>query len=156
MGNYDGIGKAQVFEGGVYFQPGLFLVRVDVVKESKTRKGREFFVVECTILDSNHPELVAGKTVAQLIMLDQDAALSNIKQFAMVAGECSAEEVDGKSIQMMISQENPLQGTVLGVEATNVLTREKKDFTRIKWLSEADGREKLAAYKAVKGSSVAA
>lgn len=154
MGKYDSIGDARVMEGGVYFEPGLFLVKIMAVKEGKTRKGDEFFVVECQIEESTHSELVAGKNVSWMVMMKQDAALSNIKQFTAIAGgellgeEVPYEAVDGKSVEKLLSTDNPLKGTLLGADVTEIETRAGKPFNKVVWKSVAKIKDMLAAYRA--------
>lgn len=143
MSKYAEIDKAKVFVGGVYFQPGLYLVRIDAVKEGQSRKKEDFFAVECTVQESNVSALGAGKMATWMVMLKQDAALSNIKQFASVVGECDADEVDAAAIDMMVASDNPMRGNIVGVEATLIKTRAGEDFTKVIWISEKDAIEKL-------------
>lgn len=148
MGNYDGIKDAKFFEGGgSYFKDGLYIVKIDAVKEGESRKKDAFFVVECSVIYSSNPLLAPGASVSWLVMLKQDAALSNIKGFAAAATDITPDEVDGKGVELLVSEKNPLRGTVLGVEASTVKTRKGDDFTRVKWCSESRIREKLEAVK---------
>lgn len=143
MSKYAEIDKAKVFVGGVYFSPGLYLLKIDAVKEGQSRKKEDFFAVECTVIESTVPALGAGKMVTWMVMLKQDAALSNIKQFASVVGECEPDGIDASDIDAMVGEDNPMRGSIIGVEATTIKTREGNDFTKVIWLSEKDITEKL-------------
>lgn len=134
MGRFGGVGDAKYNEGGVYFQPGRYLVRVDVVKTGESRKKVEFFVVECTILYSENPELKKGGSVSWMVMSDWDTYLGNIKHFVSVAQEVEMDEVDEEGVEMCVSDENPLAGTFLVAVAANVKTKKDADFTKVKWM----------------------
>lgn len=146
MGRFAGIKQAQYNEGGIYFLPGLYLVHVDRVKTGTTRKGIDFFVVESTIVESDNGERKPGSACAWMVTLDKDAALGNIKHFCSIATGCKLEEVDEAGVEMIVSDENPLRGTFLRVQAVTILTKEKKEFTKVTW-RRYDGDEQVAARK---------
>ena len=136
MGIFDGIGKAQYFEGGKYLGPGLYLVEVLRVKQAATRNGRPFFVVEMQILESSDlKEFPIGTSASWMVMLDQDAALGNIKHFLSVASETPINEVDKQDAEDAISEQNPLAGVKLRAMAVNVKTKALKDFTKVKFMA---------------------
>lgn len=133
---FAGIGQAEVFETGVYIQPGVYLAEVKKVKQGETRKKREFFVVEMKVLETSdikaHP---VGSDMTWMVMMDQDAALGNIKHFLNVAGDIPLEEISEQDALDAVGQENPLQGTKLRIIATNIKTKAQKDFTKVKFMS---------------------
>lgn len=149
MGLFTGIDKAQYFEGGKYITPGLFLVEIEKVKNDKTRKGRPFFVVEMKVLESSnlkdHP---VGTSMSWMVMLDQDAALGNIKHFLTIACDVPENDVDEALATEACGEDNPLRGTKLRVSAVNILTREKKDFTKVKFFSADTSAADMQRYHA--------
>lgn len=136
MGVFDNIGKAEYFESGKYIMPGVYLVRIEKVKQGTTRQKRGFFVVECTILESSNLKDHPLQTpVTWMVMLDQDAAMGNIKHFLSVASDVPFAEVTKEDAEESCSENNPLCGVELRISAVNILTRAKKDFTKVKWIS---------------------
>ena len=158
MGIFDGIENAEHFAGGKYIQPGLYLAEVVKVKQAMTRNKRPFYVVELKVLESSnlkdHP---LGTNMSWMVMLDQDAALGNIKHFVSVASETPVKEVQASDAEDSCSEENPLQGVKLRAMAVNIKTRADKDFTKVTFLSESMSAGEAAATpaKAVAASTEA-
>jgi len=135
MGIFDNIGNAQYFEGGKYVSPGLYLAEVVKVKQAATRQKRPFFVVEMKVKESsNLKEHPIGTDMSWMVMLDQDAALGNIKHFISVASETPINEVQAADAEDACSEGNPLAGVTVRVMAVNIKTRAQKDFTKVRFL----------------------
>jgi len=138
MGIFDGIGKAQYFEGGKYVNPGLYLAEIARVKQAKTRNGRPFFVVELKVLESsNIKEHPVATDMSWMVMLDQDAALGNIKHFLSVAGEIPLGEVKESDAEEAVAEDNPLGGVKVRLMAVNIKTKAGKDFTKVRFMPES-------------------
>jgi len=133
MGRFSGIKDAKWNPGGVYFEPGQFLVRVDTVKVIESRKKEEMFIVENTLLDSDHPKLKRGSSVSWVVLSSWDTYLGSIKHFVSVAQEIEMDDVDESGIEMVVSEDNPCSGTILKVEAKNVRKKDGGDFTKCVW-----------------------
>lgn len=138
MGVFDGIGEAQYFEGGKYVSPGLYKTKIIKVKQASTRNKRPFFVVEMKVLEtSNEKDHPIGTDMSWMAMLDQDAALGNIRHFISVASNTPFNEVTASDAEESCSEANPLQGVELRVMGVNILTKAKKDFTKVKFMPGA-------------------
>lgn len=147
MGMFKGVESARVPEGGVYFQPGVYLAKVLACKGFSNRRQIGTFVVECELLESSEPSLPAGSLVSQVITLDKESALGNIKGFIAAAMNDRAENVTEEMCDMVASAGNPLKGTVLRVSASNIKTKAGKDFTKLTWL-QPDDKDGLARAQA--------
>lgn len=146
MGVFDGLGKAEYFEGGKYVSPGVFLVEVKRVKQGLTRKKEPFFVVEMkTIESSSLKEHPLGTDMSWMVMLKHDAALGNIKHFLSVASGSPLTEVDEKDAEEAVAEANPLAGVKLRISAVNVKTRAGADFTKVKFMSAETSAADAAA-----------
>ena len=134
-------------EGGLYFQPGNYKVEVNRVKMVKSATtGRDFFTVETTVLESDNDDLRPGMSPSWMVELPgkyPDTALGNVKDF-LLAGygyfakrtgdpEPDKSAIGDEEADAAISEENVLSGAVLKVSAFNKLTKQNKDFTRVKW-----------------------
>ena len=141
MGIFDGIEQAEFFEGGKYVAPGLYLAEIIKVKQALTRKKRPFYVVEMRVLESsNLTEHPIGTSFSWMSMLDQDAALGNIKHFVSVASETPIKEVKVADAEDSCSEENPLAGVKVRVSAVNIKTKKsgyKDDFTKVTFMPES-------------------
>lgn len=135
MGKYSQIKEARTSEGGIYFLPGVYKVQVLRVKEGKTRKGDDFVVVESKILESSNPERPAGLDVGWMLMLKQDMAMINLKQFLQAA--LDEENVTEDDVLEAIGEDNPLAGLELGVQASTIQTRSGNPFTKVTWKKAA-------------------
>lgn len=140
MGRFSGVDKASWNPGGVYFEPGQFLVRIDAVKCIESRKKEEMTIVETTILESDCAKLKRGTSCAWINMASWDTYLGNLKHFASVAGECEMDEVDEAALEMMVSEDNPYGGTLLCVKAFTVPKKNGDPFTKcvFSWPEPAD------------------
>lgn len=138
MGIFDGIENAEHFAGGKYVRPGLFLAEILKVKQAKTRKSIPFYVVEMKVLESSdvkeHP---IGTTMSWMVMMNQDAALGNIKHFVSVATDMPIKEVQASDAEDSCSEDNPLAGIKLRVMAVNIKTKADKDFTKCTFMPES-------------------
>lgn len=136
MGIFDGIGGAQYFESGVYIRPGLYKAVVQKVKQFTTRKKVPAFVVELEVLESsNQKDHPLGTTMSWMVMLNQDAALGNVKHFISVASDTPMDDVTSKDAEDACGEGNPLEGVELRIMAVNIKTKADKDFTKVRFMS---------------------
>jgi len=132
-GLFDNIKDAKYAEN-VYFLPGTYRVEVQACKSGTTRKKADYFLIECKILQSSNPDRPVGSKATHFITLKPDtAALAEVKRFVAVATDTPEEEVDAAGVEMLVSDEQPLRGKVLGVSAVAVKTRSGGDYTRLQW-----------------------
>lgn len=145
MGLFAKIKGAKGTEGGTYFVPGNYTVRVEKCKEGETRANKPFFAAECRILASNCEELKVGATASFFILFDEypELSLGNVADFMNAAMKSyfiqhtmqipDGFEVDEEIANEISGEENILAGTILDVEAYNKQTKGGTDFTRFKW-----------------------
>ena len=83
MGKFSGIKKASVSRSGHYFHPGIFLVEILRVKlqESDSTPGKEFFIIETEVHESNSDKVEVGSEKSQIIPMNETMTLPNIKGF---------------------------------------------------------------------------
>jgi hypothetical protein len=159
MGLFAGIAEANPTLGGVYFQPGKYIVEVRAAKtiKSQKEKSKDYFVVETEIIASDHTAQAAGLRVgskpSQAIDMGNLMAMPNIKGFIAAAsgvrpdaGDALNPELIGvwqglTGVVMTIEQiceravaaDNPLAGVRLFVEAVETKTKAGDPFTKIMW-----------------------
>jgi hypothetical protein len=82
-------------------------------------------------------------------MLDNDAALGNIKHFLSVAAGKDIKDVTEADGEESVSEENPFGGLSIRVMAVNIKTRANKDFTKVTFMpadmSAADAQKALSS-----------
>jgi hypothetical protein len=137
-------------EGGNYFVPGNFVVRIEKCKQGETRSNKPFFAAECRILESDAEELKVGSSASFFVLFDEfpELSLGNVADFmnaAMASYFVQNKmdppedfEVDEEIAEEISGEENILAGTLISVEAFNKKTRANKDFTRYKWTPITD------------------
>lgn len=140
MGLFKSIESAKVNQGGVYFNPGKYLVEVIAVKTIKSRKNMDLYIVECEILDSDVADRPTGSRASWVVNLAQDAAMGNIKAFLAAANgidpsdeDAVQREITEEVADLSYADENPVAGVKLGLQVTLVKTRAGTDFSRHFW-----------------------
>lgn len=138
MGKFSGIEDASISSGGVYFLAGKYIVKVKRCFTMRSRKKEDLFIVECEIIESTNEDRPAGTSASWVVNFKQDAALGNIKGFIGAANGLEDEasinaEVTEEVCEYVVSDDNPLAGTVLLLEATDVKTRAGNPFTKHAW-----------------------
>jgi hypothetical protein len=145
MGIFANIKGAKGTEGGNYFVPGNYVVRIERCKQDKTRMNKDFFAAECRILASDTEDLKVGSTASFFVLFDEypELSLGNVADFMNAAMKSyfaqnsmqmpEGFEVDEEVADEISGEENILAGTLIAVEAFNKKTRADTDFTRFKW-----------------------
>lgn len=150
MGIFADIKGKSGTEGGNYFVPGNYVVRIEKCKQGKTRSDKPFFAAECRILESDTEDLKVGSTASFFVLFDEypELSLGNVADF-MRAGMSSYFvqnkmdppgdfEIDEEIAEEISGEENILAGTLISVEAFNKKTKAGNDFTRFKWTPITD------------------
>jgi hypothetical protein len=153
MGIFDRVSEEQVkeakyFERGNYVKPGRYLVEVLKVKEGTMRppKSIGFFVVEMKVHEtSDAKEHPLRSTMTWMSTADKDAFLGNVKHFIASAGNVTEDEVGIEMCKYAVSEENPLAGIYLQVDAVAIKTKADKDFTKVKFTYIGEAPAKAAA-----------
>lgn len=135
MGLFDGIENAKPTEGGVFLREGVYEeIEILGIKVGRTRKGRDFFVVEGKILKATGPQAnPVGSQASWMEMLDRDNALGSVRAFVAALCGCELDEVDEKAVSALVSKDQPGVGGVIKAEASMVKTRAGGDFTKVRW-----------------------
>jgi hypothetical protein len=138
---FDGIQKTELSSRMPFFAPGKYRVKIlGVHLRPRRADGVNMFIVETEILESNNEELPEGSNAAQLIKCAGDMWLGNVKRFAMAAAGIAAndmkraeEEVTPETIEMIVSEEQPLVGLELDLKCSVIKTKKGDDFTVHEW-----------------------
>lgn len=135
MSFIDQVSEATARRQSEYFTPGNYLVRIDDFKEGENRKGREFVVLETTVLDADdlegHPR---GSQRSWLLMLDMETTPKNVR--AMLCAVLGITD-DGLTTDMITKAltaqkktgKSALAGLKTVIHAKNIKTRRGTDFT---------------------------
>lgn len=148
---FDDIDDATPSSGGVYFEPGNYLVEVTLCKRGKTRQQKPFFVAETIILLSDNPRRRPGSRCSWMVMLDnpESPALGNVRQFCATASTAATGETVPLSamkkaeVLEIVSERNPLAGVRLRASAHNIETKKKAEFTVVDWSVGLPGDDKV-------------
>jgi hypothetical protein len=141
---YSKIKKSSVSNGGVYFQPGVYLVEIKKAFFKESRKAAVLLIVECSILESDCAERPAGSDVTWTCNMSLDSGPGNCKAFiAATAGIPSDDtkriddEVTDEVMDSLFGEDNMLGGMRMKVQATDVDTKAGGKFTKLFWELEA-------------------
>jgi len=135
MSFLDQIDEASARRQSEYFSPGSYLVRIDDFKEGENRKGREFIVLETTVLDSdNLEEHPKGAQRSWLLMQDMETTAKNIRAMLCavlgISDEGLTRDMIGKALTPdSKTGKSALAGLKTVVHAKLVKTRRGTDFT---------------------------
>ena len=140
MSYFNGLGGVTVRKGGVYFLPGNYLVEIVKVHIFDTRKRETMFCVDCKVLESDNPERPVGSSPTWMVKMSLDSAFGNIKGFIAAAigkDDPNAPDITPKewedTAELAISAANPLAGMKVRAECLNILTKDNKPFTQVRW-----------------------
>jgi len=128
------VAKAKASESSVYWLDGRYLVYIDVVKITNRWDGKVCFIVQGYNLESTNAERPVGSQASTVIMLDNVMGPGNVKAFLAKAVGCIPDDLDEDTINLCVSDDNPLHGKVLDLECVTILTKvEKKPYTKLMW-----------------------
>lgn len=148
MGRFAQIKEAKVSGGGVYLKDGVYRVQLTEIRAGSARGGFDFFVVEFKIVESDCAERKPGMICTWFVKLEVDTpALGNVKQFVSLAGDCPLNEVDEAGCELIVSNAQPLTGTMMRVSVTTIETKKKRPFSKHTWTTD-DGRTQILAFDA--------
>ena len=141
MGFRDQVKSTEGRRQSEYVTPGRYLFQVIDFKEGENRKGREFVVVEMSVIDSDNPERhPAGSERSWLQMTDTDTAAKNIRGFLCRAlnvpdASLTDEMIDKAFDPKASTGKSPLAGLKIGVNAREITTRRGNPFTVVDFYS---------------------
>lgn len=159
---FAGVKDAKVSERGSYCNPGLYTIQIKKILSKRTRKNLDAFIVEFTILTSNHDEEKkkavaafngqpfdmstlekklpnkAGTTASWFQSLaDREIGFGALKGFAASITGANPESKDfNEGVEMLLSaavKENILDGYTCPLETVEIQTKKNTPFTIYKW-----------------------
>ena len=148
MGLFQDIKKAKDRDGsGSYLKPGIHHVKINRVKQGKNWKKKNFFAVECEIVESTCEDYTTGTSVDWYVNLDgqyPDSALTDVKEFLATAAQQLAlndgnevtrdevkEQLTEDDFNAMVGEEQVLAG--LELQAEGLPPKEGKKFVKVLW-----------------------
>lgn len=138
MGLFSGIENAKSTEGGNYLRPGIYDVEVVRLSVGQTRKGVNFFAADLRILGSNNTDHRVGEVANWFVGFDKDAALGNVKSFA-VSALSSEGAIDPATITEPVMNAlvdkggEAIVGTKLKVQVSLVDTKGGGKYSKHHW-----------------------
>lgn len=147
------IAQADARRQSEYFQPGQYLVSITDFKQGKNRKGREFVVLETTVIDSDnlndHP---AGAERSWLCMVDVDSTARNVRGMlcAVLGVADHALTVDMINAAMTpddATGKSSLAGLRAIVHARNIITKAGSPYTLLNFAAASDDATSLSDVK---------
>jgi hypothetical protein len=145
MSIFAGIENAEVSNGGQNFRPGLYQMVINEVTTFQSRKGPEYFLVKATVERTTSDAYSPGSQIDWLVNLNQDWAMSNVKEFALalipapVIAEARAKGqahqlVTSKTIEEMIGPDQPCEGVKVDVNAVERISKATGNpWTHARW-----------------------
>lgn len=147
MGLFGGIDNAKYTDGGVYLTAGIFRLKIKALKTLRTRTGKDAFVAEFETVESTSTKHIPGSDVSWMVTFDKDSALGNIRQFLSATVNKTIEAITEAVAQACLTAvdannvvtSNPLSGFFVRAQAFDIKTRAGKDFTKVKYSTDAAG-----------------
>ncbi len=140
------IGQAKVYDqGGLYVEPGDFIVDVMSFVEGMTRESKPFVAAELFIHASTNAGRPVGTTMNWFVNLSLDAAAGNIKAFLAACFNRHPDQLVSSEhewiplLTLLVSQAQPLKGRRLYLHAWHKPKRRApaEVFTACKWTNYA-------------------
>lgn len=154
------INESSGTKGGLYFEPGNYLARINRCRMIETREKHDAFVAEFEVLESDNEDRPVGCKPALFVDMDgkfPELALGNVTDFVRAGLACCAAQngeehppiesigLDKETMKAVTGEDNILAGTFIQIYAFNKPTREGRDFTRFDWSVPANIRELAAS-----------
>ncbi len=141
------LSSAKANMGGFWFLEGKYRVRIKKCSLITSRKGDQLYIVECLVLASNNPARPVGCEPSWVVKTAQDAAPGNIKLFmAAVQGlDIDDEYVNNTEVDETgrtplevdfddtYGDDQPLAGVEVDLLCEEILTKDKRPFTKHLW-----------------------
>lgn len=129
------IGSAEVFESGVYLEPGNYpILWIEALKMVRNNDGHDVFIAEFHIIDSEVDARPKGTEVGWGANLTKHkSAPGNVRGFLANVTGIEITDVDADGSRAATSSDNPLRGTLVRCGASNTKTRSGGDFTVCKF-----------------------
>jgi hypothetical protein len=159
MGKYDHIASAKVTKSGQFFIPGRYKVRISAVKEVASQMGKDFTIIETTVLQSNNPDVPVGASRSHVIDMNNVMGIINIKAFVAAASgvdptlETVNDQVEAywkaqdphgvyrsfaQIVEDLIVKANILEGAEMDLECVAIRKRDGDPFTKYNWAIRHD------------------
>ena len=127
---YSRTGASSGRRGGVYPIAGIYpLLRIDTLKMIKNRIGSDLFVADLEILETKVDDRPAGSRMSWIGDYSKDPTPDNVKSFLMAASGLPANAITADEVMNATSNENPLHGRLVRLEATMIKKRNGDPFT---------------------------
>ncbi len=140
MSIFSGISEVETSQGGVYFLPGVYKVRIERVLLKDGRLSRKFFIIDGKIVESSVADRPPGMRASQVIAMDKAPALRNIKEFMLAASGLEAAAVEEMTEQDWldlcegaVGEDQPFSGLELELTCRQIETKAGRDFTVHEW-----------------------
>jgi len=126
--------EADPNQRSVYPVPGVYpALMADSLKMIQSRKGEDLFVAELEILDSQVDDRPAGTRMSWIVNYKHDSAPGNVKAFFCALMSTTEDQVTADALRYACGVQNPCQGRLVRLEASNTKTRAGGDFTLCNW-----------------------
>ena len=137
----DGFNGSDAGGGGVYFKaPGLYTCEIIKVKVDRAQAGFPYFLMEFKCVESSHPDIPAGMIVSWMATLKNETFKatfwSNVKGAVLAAVQHSnpqitATEITDAVIAQVCSEAQPLTGSLVRAQASDIRTKVGNPFTKV-------------------------
>jgi len=132
------IANAPIQNSSRYFEPGTYLVEIDHAKLFMNRKRQPRAAVDCTIIDSNNPNLTKMTSVSWVVSLDSDSGPSTIRTFICDLLSCNESEANGDlTNRVFVAEGEDRKSLIVGIKAVvsayEKATKSGGVFTRCNW-----------------------
>lgn len=98
FGNYS-VSKAKVSGGGVYLEPGDYVLEVEATKGIETRGKGPMFVADFIVRESNNEKFPAGSRVNHTILMAKDYGPGNAKEIlSALSGLDASSSTDAAAV----------------------------------------------------------
>lgn len=119
-------------EGGVYYQPGTYIARVDRFFRHTNRQNIPGVIAEMTILHSSNPTAhPVGSAVSWMQRAGKDGWEGRVRKFVAEVQGATYDEIKKDVLYAASGSVNPLGGKVVMVEAFNTETKGKRPIVGV-------------------------
>jgi hypothetical protein len=74
-----------------------------------------------------------------VVLAPDSPAMGNIKQFISAVVGCEMSQVTEQVAEAIVSAQQPLKGKYVRASAINIMTKQNRPFTKVKWIIDSAG-----------------
>lgn len=143
---FGAVGDAQHTEKTPLPVPGVYpVLYCQQLKMKYSEEKRDwFFIAEFDVIESDVESRPKGTAMSWVVGMRHKPSAGNVRAFLAALNGIPIEEVDGEGTRACCGEQNPCNGRLVRLEASQIETRAGNPFTKCRWVAIDEEMQKNA------------